>query len=86
MPAHFKGPIKNEAKPEIGIPHYNGKWNHVHMVICARHCVLQQRRQQQKTKTTDDDRCCKENLFLGWKLGAAWAHEEDDMKQTKTTG
>jgi hypothetical protein len=59
MTAAFNGPIQNEPKPEIGIVHYNRKWNHFDMVICVQHCALQQRRQQnyqrQPMMIGDDD-------------------------------
>ena len=50
MTAPFKGPIQNETTPEIGIVHYNRKWNRLHMVICVWHCALQKRRQQTKQR------------------------------------
>ena len=44
--ALFKGPFKKEPKLDMGIPHYNRKWNQDHVAICVQHCTLQQRRQQ----------------------------------------
>ena len=35
MTAHFKGPIQNEPRPEIGTQIYNRKWNHVHCRVCG---------------------------------------------------
>ena len=47
----FKGPIQNEYKPEIGIPHSNRKWNQFHAVICVRCAALRtKRRQHQKQR------------------------------------